>query len=56
MLKVPSDLIDTLPVDTKLVTIMATDANTLNTIVINKTAQLVIKKEDLEPTNNPFVF
>ncbi|WP_233418807.1 hypothetical protein [Rickettsia tamurae] len=50
-----TDLIDTSSVDTKLVTITATGANTLNINITNK-APLVIKNKDLEPTNDPLIF
>lgn len=43
-------------VDTKLVTIPASDANTLNVNIIHQKAPLVINRNDLEPTNDPLVF
>ncbi|KJV80891.1 hypothetical protein RHORCCE3_0069 [Rickettsia hoogstraalii str. RCCE3] len=50
------DSVNISPVDTdnKLVTVMPTGSNTLN-ININNKAPLVIKYEDLKPTNNPNV-
>ncbi|MEY4463256.1 MAG: hypothetical protein RLZZ81_227 [Pseudomonadota bacterium] len=48
------DLIDT-SIDTKLVTITAPGANTLNTIIINK-SPFVIKAEDFEPTDKKGIF
>lgn len=42
-------------VDTKLVTIPALDANTLNVNIIHQKAPLVINRNDLKPTDNPNV-